>query len=318
MSKLVLHIGTHKTATTTIQKTLHHNRTVAFEAGLVYPDLPQQHHGLVTEWIKLPEFYHYPAGARAHWEHITKTNASSDRTVLISSEEFSRGSPNNQVNFTELRELVADFDEIEVVCLIRDQLSLIQSIFFEVYRNHGRPGWNNYFAGCLKTKLATGVYLDYSALYDRLLQDFSADEITFLPFRPSAGPSNPLATLMTHMGFADLSDKMSQEDANRSSDPLATWLSIQINSPNGFDEDLAKQIVPLFEGRKSLMYTRPEAQQIRAAFEPLNMRFLERYTRLTADDLKMNAYDEESYFFRDRMTALKWIELARLVRSDAT
>ncbi|PTX57718.1 hypothetical protein C8N43_2389 [Litoreibacter ponti] len=318
MSKLVLHIGTHKTATTTIQRSLHLNRTEAFKAGLVYPDLPRQHHGLVADWIRLPEFYHYPAGAKAHWQHITKVNSGTDRTVLISTEELSRGTPDNQVNFSELRELVAAFDEVEVVCFLRDQLSLIQSIFFEVFRKHGKLGWNNYLALCFRDRLATGVFLDYGKLYDLLLTHFSEDEITFLPFRPSGQAVSPLNALLSHIGFSNLIGKIKQEDANRSAEPLATWLSVLINHPDGFDADLATTILPLFDGKKTSMYTSAEAKRVVDFFEPLNAAFLERYPGLTASDLAMQQPLEDEYFFRDQVRTPVWIELARLMRNETS
>ena len=45
MARIVLHIGTHKTATTTIQNVFHRNATLLAQHGIVYPRL-----GTATGW----------------------------------------------------------------------------------------------------------------------------------------------------------------------------------------------------------------------------------------------------------------------------
>lgn len=313
VSKIILHIGTHKTATTTIQHTFAHNHKVAYRAGLVYPILPLQHHGLVADWIKLPEFYHYPAGAKAHWEKMAEVNAGTDRTVLISTEELSRGSPNNRVNFAELRELISPFDEVEVVCCLRDQLSLIQSVYFEVFRKNVGFDWPDYLGGCFQKRLATGVFLDFNALYDMLLENFSPDEISFFPFRPNGQSANPLQNFLNHIGFENLGKELRQEDANRSIAPLQTWLSGLVNRPKAFDPKLAHAVDQLFDGRRTTMFARAEAKRIRSEFSESNAAFLKRYAKLTPKDLEMPDYEADGYFFRDDMTPQLWLRLAQIM-----
>ena len=314
MTKIILHIGTHKTATTTIQKTFAHNQKIAHRAGLVYPDLPRQHHGLVADWIKLPEFYHYPAGAKAHWQSIAEVNGNSDNTVLISTEELSRGTPDNRVNFAELREWIAPFDEVQVVCSLRDQLSLVQSVYFEVFRKNPNFDWQKFLSACFTQRQATGVFLDYNDLYDMLLETFTEEEITFIPFRPNGQGVNPLTNFLDHIGFGHLADLMKQEDANRSQEALQTWLAVLVNRPNGFDPLLADAMAPIFEDRRTTMYTRAEAKRIRAEFAPSNETFLKRYTKLTAEDLSMVDYEERDYLFRNDLNPKHWLKLAQVMR----
>lgn len=313
MSKIILHIGTHKTATTTIQKTFAHNQKAAFRAGLVYPVLPRQHHGLVTEWIKLPEFYRYPAGAKVHWKNIVEVNADSDRTVLISTEELSRGTPDNRVNFTELREMISPFDEIKVVCCLRDQQSLIQSVYFEVFRKNSAFDWQKFLSSCFQKRQATGVYLDFNDLYDRLLETFSVDEISFFPFRPNGQGTNPVTNFLNHIGYGGLAKKMKHEEANRSGEPLLTWLSALVSQPNGYDPELAEAMVELFEGRRTTMFSRPEAKRVRSEFANSNIEFLSRYSKLNTKDLEMVDYDAMGYALRDDMKPDVWLKLARLM-----
>ena len=53
MSEILIHAGTHKTGTTTIQDTLRHNRARLKAARLVYPAIGRAagHHLLAAEWL---------------------------------------------------------------------------------------------------------------------------------------------------------------------------------------------------------------------------------------------------------------------------
>ena len=314
MAKLILHIGTHKTATTTIQGTFATNHAIAFKHGLTYPILPSQHHGLVADWINLPAQYHYPAGAEANWRYINETHAGTDSTVLISTEELSRGTKDNQVNFTELREWTSGFDEVQVVCVLREQVSFIQSIFFEVFKKGGKIDWAAYLTGALNNKMATGLYLDYNDLYERLLADFDAGEVSFIPYRPAGQYANPLDTLLNHIGFPELIGAMKQKDANKSPSPLETWLAVMIARPGPFDPELANAIAPIFGGLKTTLFSVPEYKQVRERFAPLNEQFLDRYSGLTNKDLELAHFSHETHVFRNQITQKRWLQLAKLMR----
>ena len=57
MSRIILHVGTHKTATTTLQDTCAANRRRLAAHGVVFPEVGPTNgqHTLVTRWIPLPE-----------------------------------------------------------------------------------------------------------------------------------------------------------------------------------------------------------------------------------------------------------------------
>ena len=316
MAKLILHIGTHKTATTTIQATFAKNQKIAQSHGLTYPVLPNQHHGLVADWINLPKPYHYIGGAEAQWRSINTIYGGTESTVLISTEELSRATKGNRANFAQLREWTSGFDDVQVVCMLREQVSLIQSIFFEVFRKSGQIEWGPFIDTCFSQKEATGVYLDFGGLYDRLLQDFEPEEIVFLPYRPDGKGANPLVTFLNHIGFPKLQDVMTQADANRSPAPLETWLAVLLDRPNKFDPDLADMISPIFEGKKTTMFSNPEYQKVREVFKPLNDAFLARYSGLNARDLQLSEFPSETHMFRNQMTQIYWLKLAKMLRAS--
>ena len=96
MSRIVLHVGIHKTGTTSIQDTLCANIDRLAETGLVYPR-PQYgtgHHELLSGRGEMsglrPLDYSPDGGADALWQKILRDHAGSDRTVIISSEVLSK------------------------------------------------------------------------------------------------------------------------------------------------------------------------------------------------------------------------------------
>ena len=90
MAKVILHIGTHKTATTTIQDTFHANTDLLAAHGVIYPRYNRitGHHGLVHDWGSLPDVYRLPGGSRATLTRLVNEYAHRDVTVVLSSEEW--------------------------------------------------------------------------------------------------------------------------------------------------------------------------------------------------------------------------------------
>ena len=93
MSEIILHVGTHKTGTTTIQDTLFHNRELLRARGVVYPriGLIAPHHNLVTRWIDLPLQFRARRSALANWESLARGWAGERRDACCSAARNSPG-----------------------------------------------------------------------------------------------------------------------------------------------------------------------------------------------------------------------------------
>ncbi|EAQ03092.1 hypothetical protein OB2597_13148 [Pseudooceanicola batsensis HTCC2597] len=184
MARLVLHIGTHKTGTTSAQDTFHANRATLAEHGVVYPDLGRHtgHHGLLTDWIALPQAYRLPGGARAALEKLAADWRGTDRTLLLSSEEFSRaGGRGGRVDFNELRRIFSGY-ELTLICVLRDQKSFLQSVYLELARNGPPPRPPALVSEAMETSQVDGLWCNFNALYSGLRQTFAADEIRLLDY----------------------------------------------------------------------------------------------------------------------------------------
>lgn len=84
MSRLILHIGTHKTATTSIQRFLRHNQAALAERGVFYPD-----YSLINR--------------KPHYAHLGMVNALSGRHKNYSRELA-------ETYFAKVRERMTDYD----------------------------------------------------------------------------------------------------------------------------------------------------------------------------------------------------------------
>jgi hypothetical protein len=162
--KLVLHVGTHKTGTTSIQKVLAENRQFLRRQRLIYPDGGRQfskvtrgHQDFSTSLSGID-----PEGLRKAIDFISELRGSIDGrdTVLISAEQFYRHihghdwlQDYNCPDYWPLRrqylETVASVlreFEVEILLFLRERESFARSLFYEL-RNKER--WRGDFENFL-------------------------------------------------------------------------------------------------------------------------------------------------------------------------
>lgn len=322
MSKLILHVGTHKTGTTTIQDTFALNRSLLARNGLVFPRLGQTNgqHGLVTDWIKLPDHYNLDTTAQEAWSRLGRDHAKSDRTVLVSTEELSRGNPNSRVDLRRLRELVSDFDEVKIVCCLRNQVSFLQSIYLQVVKSGVHIPWGNFFEGAVGSRMATGLFLDYSDLRAHLETGFARSEIVFFSYEHAIKSSGGIiGRMMAECGLPHLTDSLQSLPAghsNVSPDALGTWVAAHILGTRPFKPWLVDSARDALEdigkgGMKNSVFSRGEYDRLKTVFEPLNRRF-EATEAASGSTLTIGDFPKaDSLVFRDALTPVYWVSLAR-------
>lgn len=287
MARVVLHIGTHKTATTTIQDMFRLNAPILARHGLIYPQIDARHsghHGLVMDWNPLPKVYELPGGSVAALRGVARTHGAGDQTVLLSSEEFSRGAPGARVDFGAVRAALTGFQQIEVVCVLREQWRFLQSVYVEVSKTRPPRRPPDLLAEALAGDMAEGLWLDYNLLYDHLLTAFAPEEIRFLDFDQAAQAEGGIVgSLLAHLACAPGPLQVAGEgQSNRSTPPLPVWGANLIAEPYAAPDWLVQAMLGGFEaetGRPAsagCLWSRAEMLRLLAYAAPRNTRLAAR------------------------------------------
>lgn len=325
MARLILHVGTHKTATTTLQETFHRNRALLRKHGVIYPELGRRagHHGLVTPWFEMPEVYDLGSPAKAVWQEIVKRHAKDDATVLLSSEEFSRGNRSRRVDFAELREMVSGFDEVQVLCFLREQAAFLQSIFLEISKLPRQVGWREFYDKAMKTRFASGLFLDYNELYDHILTGFAPEEVRFVAFdaaRRSEG--GVVGEALRRIGVPLTADDLDQgPSANVSPDPLAFWAARMVAAGQPVTQQLQESVSRAVQRQfgedcRTTIFNNSELHAVIKHFDAANRRFVERVTEVQPDFALPASGLTRNHVDRGQLSAGFWMRVARTVYAD--
>jgi len=323
MSKLVIHIGTHKTATTHVQDTFARNRDLLKRHGVIFPRIGRTRgqHGLASHWIRLPAPYGLRNPARA-WKQLVQTHAGSDRTVFVSSEEFSRLRP-RRVDMAELRDMTSGFDDVRIVCTLRNQASFLQSVYQQISDERNPGGWKPFLDSALNGLVVDGLALDYTMLLNHILSGFEADRITFLSYeeetRREGGIVGAFLRLLgVPLTAADMVP-FSDRNSNVSPAPLATFAANAVTAPAVAGPSIvatAQQSLDaiLPAGARTTIFSRPELRLLNQTFTPLNNRLSRRLADtqpgFTVAPMLGSA---EGLVWRGRLDEEFWIDLCRRI-----
>lgn len=324
MSRLILHIGTHKTATTAVQEGFASHRDALAAAGLIYPRLGPEdyaftgHHGLVSDWNPNLERFALPGGSRAALRKLAADYGKAPGLVLLSSQEFSRGRPGGQVDFRALRADLAGFERIEVICTLRDQWQFLQSVWIEMARNRPPPAPHRVVKITREGGLTAGLWADYSALYTHLRQAFAPDEISFLDYRKAArSPGGVPGALLAHLGLGGESARFAGRKINVSPPPLASWAAAHVAgaetaTPALIQAASAALRVQFGLGRSSSLWSRGDLALLRAYGAEANARLSEALARDGRPGFALSpAPLAEDAVHPEDLTTGFWLRLAR-------
>ncbi|MCX7568054.1 hypothetical protein OS189_17055 [Sulfitobacter sp. F26169L] len=328
MSKVVLHIGTHKTATTTIQDMFHKNAGLLEQHGVVYPRIGRVtgHHGLVYDWGRLPPVFQLEVSSLDALTWIAREHAhKKDVTVFLSSEEFSRVDPDVAVDFAAVRERLSAFDEIEVVCVLRTQWRFLQSVYLELSRNQNPVRPPKIVANAIEKGMSLGLAMDYNIILDRLEQFFAPEEITLLDFDTlCASQDGIVGAMLRHLdvplGLADL-EAVNNGKSNVSPQPLATWLSNIMTEPVRPPQWLVNHATKAFEEIcpkpfRPCLFSGAEFNTLATHFRPLNDRLRERRKALQPDFAITQPVSKEITLFRHQVPITVSNRVIRLLVMD--
>lgn len=159
-TSVILHIGRHKSGTSSIQRFFNENRQALHESGYYYPTSmakPVAHHGLALgcnyRFIGRSS-PHERAVIQADFKHLTEELARcSSRNIIFSSEQFQNCNP------LDIRTVVPNV--VKIIVYLREQLAYLQSSYSQAIQNQ-------------KITTCFDEYTEkYECYYDDFLDDWS-------------------------------------------------------------------------------------------------------------------------------------------------
>ena len=278
MARVVLHIGTHKTASTTIQEVFSDNAETLRRFGVFYPKLPYRHsghHGLVTEWgSNLPRTYHLNGSSRKWLRKIAKAHEAEKGTVLLSSEEFSRADAKQRVDLNAIKQIFSGYESISVICVLKPQWRLLQSLYAEISKRTSPERPPLVVREATESGQFQGLFLNYLDLFEWLTSVFEPNQVHFLDYMsvknsPRGIVGSVLEVLRAQEAHGAL--RVADRWCNPSPKPLAQWMANLLAEPDPPTASLVHRVETLFpNSRPQCLFTRSEVRQIQSAFEESN------------------------------------------------
>lgn len=186
---LVIHAGTHKTASSYIQSCMAANSAELERAGVLirYPGAPaQKHKPLAAALAK---------GAWPEWTRYLRSLPPTVEQVLVSGEQFTQPLANSRGHRVLTELLEAEGFGLHVLLFLRDQPEYINARFVHSTRRlYHHQSFDDYVESQLVER--RHIY-DYNHLFSTLIHD-SRIRCTFLPYGSSWG--DPFDRLLTTLG----------------------------------------------------------------------------------------------------------------------
>lgn len=315
-ARLVIHAGTHKTGTTFIQNSLAAASPRLRRHGIFYPVMGPAggQHGLTTLWAPRMRAYASPAEAEVGWQAVAE-GARDHHTVLVSSEEFSSAHP-DRLDLEAIRARTR-FDEIVVVCFLRNQVELLQSIYCEASRRQPPPPPPEFMARAMASGIAWDVAADFAILEREVFA--GAAGICYVDYdRAARAPGGVIAALLAAAGLDPrLVDEIAPAEeaaANRSANPLAVWAANMVSGERVATRPLlarCQRLVAHHAPGPASLWERAERQRIVEHFAPLNAAF-EARVRVRQPDFALTPHAlEAERVSRGALDVRFWNHLAR-------
>ncbi|MFC6689683.1 hypothetical protein [Jhaorihella thermophila] len=327
MARLFLHIGTHKTGTSYLQHLFHLNRDRLEQAGLHYPRIGSDsaHHALVEVWFEIPDLppdRFREGGPDRLWEDLVQRHARGPGTVILSSEAFSRQG-REPIDYADLARRLAPFEEVRVICTLRRQAELAQSVWLEVARKGRALTLRPYLNRAWTEGLCHGVSIDHERIYDRLLEGFSPDRIHLFDYEHVRRARGGLAQALLDLAGADLSvsdlRQPPPESANISPDPLGFYLASRIAGSAPPPAALVTAVTDILRTdppRPTSLLSRAEYARFHSVYAPVNARLVDRVQPWQPGFTLSDTAPSGKLFYRDDVTEWKWLEIAARLYAD--
>jgi hypothetical protein len=197
MTRLFLHIGNHKTGSTSIQNLLFENRAQLAKEGILYPDVGLHggaHHKLA--WATgVGQRPRNPELLESSVKEITRLAKKSIHTVVISSEEF------EFVHNTAALGILKDHFDVKIVAYLRKQDHYLESACNQHVRMYDLRYTGSIYQFALKYNFFRRY--NYRLLLKRWEEVFGRENILVRPYGTSLVDRDVCSDLFSLMGVSD-------------------------------------------------------------------------------------------------------------------
>lgn len=328
MSKIVIHIGTHKTGTSHIQALFNRNQELLADHGIHVPSLSRKFHQHILAGVWNPRFtVEDGADALAAWRSLSDKYAGTDETVFVSSEELSRLQSGLRTDMAQMRELVSGFGEVVLLCTFRNQASFIQSVYQQISANRKPKDWADFYKQTVETRFCDGLSVDYDRFYSHMLTGFSRKEIHLLSYdhelgQPGGMTQAILDVIGTHLR-AETLEPISARQSNISPPALATFFGNKITAPETTPDTLIRILTETLEEvypkkKRQTLFSKAEADEIEALFSAGNEALAQRVSPYQPDFRVGPMLGGKVDLYRGQVSQAFWFTLSRrLARRSA-
>lgn len=202
MKTVIIHLGTHKAASTSVQLFLSHNRENLKAMGVCYPEAPAPtgfaHHGLAWTIIRrYTKLERRPANFSLN-DALAAFVESDGHTLMLSSEDFLTTAFYDGFLDEFFAELKERFDKVVVCAYVRSRKDFFNSSYNQWIKS---LSYSKDFEHYLRQVLSG---LQAPMHYTKALSAWAerADSSVFLPFIPSVFGAQPETYLLHQLGFS--------------------------------------------------------------------------------------------------------------------
>jgi hypothetical protein len=234
MTRLVLHIGTEKTGTTSIQHFMSNNRQALLAHGVLYPHIGQRkdaHFDLVNSLHPLDnngkymEFLAPVSDTSLYlWDKLAECiKAHPDKTIVISAEHFSSRLRAKALAF--MRDFFKQHDiEPEIIIYLRPQADYIESS----YSTEIKAGSPKVFPKVMEQYQSQPLRYDYKKLVDLWSGFFGKKALKLIPYEKSSIGDDIRLSFLAVLGVTETSSlDFSQQKLNEKwSNPMLEFARI--------------------------------------------------------------------------------------------
>ncbi len=225
-----MHIGYHKTGTTSIQFALSRNRDGLLDHGYLYPKSGEKwnaHHNLAWQLQETNRYDRFEPELGSWEDLIEEIETSVAENIILSSEDFCYARPPSIVKIAEYLQPY----EVNIIVYLRRQDQYLQSKWIQIAKlGKSLPTFSEW----IDEELDRNQFLDYAAILDRWAKVFGTPNIIVRPFEKEVLGTGLIVDFLRLCGleFIDWFQQTKSKNVSPSVQAMALVRKITNNLPD--------------------------------------------------------------------------------------